>query len=112
MMTNEAKVHGATTMMYKDAVKVLAEKIGGDFYLIPSSIHEVMAIPEGTLDPKKLILMLEEGNRTCCAGKRDSFQYDLPLQREKRLFFHGGVLLHKGRNGHITKESFLQAGTF
>lgn len=67
VMTNEAKVHGATTMMYKDAVKALAEKIGGDFYLIPSSIHEVMAIPEGTLDPKKLILMLEEGNRTCCA---------------------------------------------
>ena len=27
----------------------------------------LMAIPEGTLDPKKLILMLEEGNRTCCA---------------------------------------------
>ena len=67
VMTNEAKVHGATTMVYKEAIKALAEKIGGDFYLIPSSIHEVMAIPDRVLEPKKLILMLEEGNRTCCS---------------------------------------------
>lgn len=65
VMTNEAKIHGATTMMYKEAVNLLAEKIGGSFYIIPSSIHEVIAVPEKDANPKRLIKMLEEGNRVC-----------------------------------------------
>lgn len=65
VMTNEAKVHGATTILYKEAVHRLSDQIGGNFYLIPSSIHEVMAVPDHLIDPKKLILMLEEGNTVC-----------------------------------------------
>lgn len=65
VMTNEAKIHGATTMMYREAVNLLAEKIGGSFYIIPSSIHEVIAVPEKDASPKRLIKMLEEGNRVC-----------------------------------------------
>lgn len=65
VMTNEAKVHGATTILYDEAVHRLSDQIGGNFYLIPSSIHEVMAVPEHLIEPKKLVLMLEEGNTVC-----------------------------------------------
>ena len=68
IMTNQPKVHGATTMVFEEAVRVLADRIGGDFYLIPSSIHEVLAVPEEQGSPEKLIKMLEEGNRVCGMG--------------------------------------------
>lgn len=66
VMTNELKVHGATAMMYSQAVDVLAEKIGGSFFVIPSSIHEIMAVPEWQIDAETLASMLEDGNRLCC----------------------------------------------
>lgn len=66
VMTNELKVHGATAMMYSQAVDVLAEKIGGSFFVIPSSIHEIMAVPEWQIDAETLAGMLEDGNRLCC----------------------------------------------
>lgn len=65
VMTNELKIHGATAMMYSQAVDVLAEKIGGNFFVIPSSIHEIMAVPEQESDAGTLVRMLEEGNRIC-----------------------------------------------
>lgn len=80
VMTNEAKLHGATTMMYREAVELLAEKIGGDFYLIPSSIHEVMAVPKEKGNLKKLVRLLEEGNRVCTQDfeilSNSIYQYD------------------------------------
>ncbi|NBI64823.1 hypothetical protein D3Z38_17730 [Clostridiales bacterium] len=66
VMTNELKVHGATAMMYSQAIDVLAEKIGGSFFVIPSSIHEIMAVPEWQIDAETLACMLEDGNRLCC----------------------------------------------
>lgn len=66
VMTNELKVHGATAMMYSQAIDVLAEKIGDSFFVIPSSIHEIMAVPEWQIDAETLVHMLEDGNRLCC----------------------------------------------
>ncbi len=65
VMTNQVKIHGATTMAYPQAVEKLAEKIGGNFFVIPSSIHEIMAVPEWQTEAASLVRMLEEGNRTC-----------------------------------------------
>ena len=80
VMTNESKLHGATTMMYREAVQMLAEKIGGDFYLIPSSIHEIMAVPKEKGNLQKLVSLLEEGNRVCTQDfeilSNSIYQYD------------------------------------
>lgn len=67
VMTNKQKIHGATTMMNRDAMDKLADRIGSNFFLIPSSIHEVMAVPEKDSDADSLALLLEEGNRICSA---------------------------------------------
>ena len=38
--------------MYKDKLDELARKLGADLYILPSSLHEVIAVPvyEGTLE--------------------------------------------------------------
>ncbi len=65
VMTNQVKIHGATTMVYPQAAEMLGERIGGNFFVIPSSIHEIMAVPEWTIEAEALVRMLEEGNKTC-----------------------------------------------
>ena len=42
---NSRGVHGAVSMLYEENLHRLAEKIGDDLIILPSSIHEVIAIP-------------------------------------------------------------------
>lgn len=45
VMTNMSRFHGANTILSKHALEMLADKLGTDnFYILPSSIHEVLAV--------------------------------------------------------------------
>lgn len=43
--TNTAKLNGAIVMLYDNLMKKFSEKIGGSFYILPSSVHETLFIP-------------------------------------------------------------------
>lgn len=45
IVTNKVKYLGATVMLHKDVMLSLHEIFDGDFYVIPSSIHEILAVP-------------------------------------------------------------------
>ena len=47
--TNSKKLNGACVMIYGGLLHDFARKVGRSFYIIPSSIHEVILIPD-TLD--------------------------------------------------------------
>lgn len=42
---NEKGINGAASMLYEENLHQLAEKLGDDLLILPSSIHEVIAIP-------------------------------------------------------------------
>lgn len=86
VMTNSQKIHGAATMMNREAVERLADKIGGNFFLIPSSIHEVLAVPEEEGDADSLALLLEEGNRVCSANNEILSETIYYYDRKKKEF--------------------------
>lgn len=44
VITNNRKVNGVSAMLYSDALEQLAEKMGSDLYIFPSSIHEVIVV--------------------------------------------------------------------
>lgn len=46
VMTNRAGIHGAASLIYKDGLRKFAEAAGGGFYILPSSIHEVIFVPD------------------------------------------------------------------
>jgi hypothetical protein len=46
VLTNEAKIQGAACMLYENVLKEFAEKIGSDLIVIPSSVHEVLLLPD------------------------------------------------------------------
>ena len=44
VVTNESGIFGANVILNYDIMDKLSEKFGGDFYIIPSSIHDVIAL--------------------------------------------------------------------
>lgn len=53
VLTNDSTMNGATCLLYENVLKELSDMVGGDFVILPSSVHEVIIQPitEGiTLD--------------------------------------------------------------
>ena len=59
------KVHGAVVLAYQNIMDQAAERAGGDFFILPSSIHEVLIVPDnGEMTLKELEAMVREVNAT------------------------------------------------
>lgn len=56
--------YGASALMNEAALKQAGDMIGGDFYILPSSVDEVIAVPASESDEKYLLDMVAEINRT------------------------------------------------
>lgn len=65
VLTNESKVNGAACILNQNTMEQIKEQLGGDFYVLPSSIHETLIIPktEGS-DYRELEAMVQEVNAT------------------------------------------------
>lgn len=46
VLSNYRRINGAAVLLYPDLLRQLAGKFGGDFYVIPSSVHEVLLLKE------------------------------------------------------------------
>lgn len=58
-------IHGAGVIAYPNFFEDAAEKLGGDYYVLPSSIHEVLLVRDnGEMTAKTLEAMVREVNAT------------------------------------------------
>ncbi len=65
VISNESKIDGSSAMLSDSAMQAAYERIGEDFYILPSSRHEVLAVPESTISrPEDLKEMVESVNAT------------------------------------------------
>ena len=62
VITNEKGINGACSMLYEDILHDLAKEVGTDLYILPSSIHEVIAVSVETADPETLTGMVQDVN--------------------------------------------------
>lgn len=44
VISNEKRINGAISMLYEDNLHALAEQLGSDLYILPSSLHETIAV--------------------------------------------------------------------
>mgnify|MGYP004541439135 FL=1 len=64
-LTNGDKMNGAGLILQGDLMQQIGEIVGGDFYILPSSCHEVLVIPESMgMDVKELSAMVQQVNET------------------------------------------------
>lgn len=63
--STQDRTNGAGIIAYPGFLDMAAEKIGGDFFLLPSSVHEVIIVPDnGKADFRALEAMVQEVNAT------------------------------------------------
>ena len=63
ILTNDIKINGASAVCYSDALEWFYKKIGCDFYIIPSSIHEMLLLSvTSDIDPAHLQSIICEVN--------------------------------------------------
>lgn len=65
ILSNPQKDHGAAVMLYPGLLQSIAEAAHSSFYILPSSIHEVMLMKEGNgMDAKQLQSMVMDINQS------------------------------------------------
>jgi hypothetical protein len=62
IITNEKRTFGAASILYGDGLQELAESIGTDLYILPSSVHEVIAVSTSVGSAEELARMVCEVN--------------------------------------------------
>lgn len=85
---NEQGINGAISMLYEDKLHKLAAELETDLYIMPSSIHEVIAVSTDMGDPNELAakavakeLRLGEG----ILGELNSGESSYEFEREEEL---------------------------
>ena len=64
-LTNESKMNGASLLLQEDIRKQIGECLGSDYFVIPSSVHEVLILPDnGIFQVPELNAMVQEVNET------------------------------------------------
>ncbi|MCR5785794.1 MAG: DUF5688 family protein [Eubacterium sp.] len=72
VLSNTEGVYGASVILYPGLLEKIAKNLGENFYLLPSSIHETIYLPESEIDDKDSL------NRIICSvneTKVSSFEY-------------------------------------
>ena len=62
VISNQKGINGAASILYEENLFQLAQKLDSDLFLLPSSVHEAIAIPANTGTPDELSSMVEEIN--------------------------------------------------
>lgn len=79
VLTNRQKLQGAACMFYPNVLKNFAENIDRNLFILPSSVHEVILLPDDAGTEKEALLdMVMEINRTQVAESEvlaDSIYY-------------------------------------
>lgn len=63
VITNTRRTYGAITVIYDGVDKLLRDFLG-DYYLIPSSVHEMIAVSRKNFDIETLCTMIQDVNQT------------------------------------------------
>ena len=65
VVTNEHQTNGAAVLFYPGQMEKLGETVNGDFFILPSSTHEVLILPDdGGMTYQELKAMVMEINST------------------------------------------------
>lgn len=91
VLTNEHRTDGAATIFYSGVLNDLAEKLGHDLYIVPSSTDECLALcdsPTLNTDRLKEMLLLMNG---------PSF-----MDQDKKL---SDILYHYDKDNHVLEKS-------
>lgn len=85
VVTNTKMINGAGVMFYPGMMDKIAKELGGNYFVIPSSVHEIIVIPDTKdITPEELNGMIQEVNANELAPDEylsdHSYYYDSHLR--------------------------------
>lgn len=106
VVSNEMKTDGASALFYPGILDQIGERIGGDFLILPSSIHETIIVPDdGSTDLEELKKMVKEINEEQVAPKDrltdEVYHYDT----KERVFEKASEFEARKNTKELGKES-------
>ena len=93
VLTNEQKLNGASVIFYPEVLQTIGEKLNTNFYVLPSSVHEVILVGEGAgMKGKELSALVKQINSAEVSAKDrlsdNAFHYD----RDAKLFENASAI--------------------
>lgn len=86
ILTNPMGIHGATCMLYESVLEGFAKRIGGDFFILPSSIHEVILVPVTEyLRKEELSQLVRQANDSVVSAGEILSDFVYLYERQKHL---------------------------
>ncbi|MDD3138690.1 MAG: DUF5688 family protein [Lachnospiraceae bacterium] len=95
VISNESKINGAASMFYEDALSGLAEKVGTDLYILPSSVHEVIAVSTDMGEPECLAQMVQEVNGGQVSAEEQLSDHVYRFDANSRTIFLADTTMEK-----------------
>lgn len=85
VISNTACNNGVANMLYENVLHELAEKLGSNLYILPSSVHEVIAVPTELGGPGELAELVNQANMQCVSPterlSNHVYYYDRDLRK-------------------------------
>ena len=100
VITTDSGIHGAAAILYPHVLEQAAERLGENFFILPSSRHEVILMPESMAPPSVRVLesLVKEVNETQVAPEDrlsdKVYHYD---DRSQKLELGSDYEAHKNR---------------
>lgn len=108
VITNNIRTNGAASILYEDELHELSERLETDLYILPSSIHETLAMTTDSGTPEELTQMVQEANREALEPEdklsNNVYHYD----REKREITLATDAPAIGKEQDLTKDIRVQ----
>ena len=64
LLTNDTALYGAAVILYPGLLREVADYLGSDFFVLPSSVHEVILLPDNGEEAEGLLQIVTEINHT------------------------------------------------
>jgi len=89
VVSNEKNASGAAVLFYPGVAELISRRVGGDYIILPSSIHEVLVLPDdGNYEYSIVMNMVSEVNETVDPRERLSgyiYHYDSEAKVIERI---------------------------
>ena len=104
VVSNRSRFFGATAVLYEDGMQMLADRLDDNLYLIPSSIHEWIAVPENFTNLERLSEIVHEVNFSWVDEderlSNEVYHYD----KRTRQFTIATDVQNKSLSDHVAEE--------
>ncbi len=102
VISNPQKHYGASVLFYPDAMERIAGELGGGYYILPSSVHEMIVVRENEIPPEELKQMVEEVNATEVSPEEKLsdkvYHYDAAARKLEIACPEENIALYQQRN--------------